>query len=160
MEGSTTPSRPCGICNSERKTVINTLLAAGRSANFIEGEMKSLGSPTKAETVTRHLNRCLGGKPPSPTSIPFNGAAKGDFAKAVRDEAMRLLEAGDLKIKANEGLWAQALLDKREEKKADRDLMVNLVRLMAGGIAPPEIIVGEFTDLTDRDDAEPLALRG
>jgi len=149
-------NRPCSICAGERKTVVNTLLAAGRSPHFIEGEMRKVGSPTKAETVRRHLARCLNGQRPGTGTIVPTGA-KGDFAQMVRDEAVRLLEAGELKVKTNDGLWAQGLIDKRAEKKADRDLLLNLTRLMVGAAPPPELIEGEWTEV---NEDTPLRLPG
>lgn len=149
--------RACSICDQERGTVINAFLAAGRSAAWIEREMRNLGSPVKGETVRKHLRECLNGKP---TNAGLRTAAEGgsvsdnpDFASAVRAEATRLLQAGKLQISASHGLKAQELIDRRAERAADRELMVQLAGLLSGAVSadpgPPEdLIEGEWTEVT------------
>jgi hypothetical protein len=159
MTDAPVAKRPCVICDTDRRTVIETLLAAGRTANFIEGQMRKLGTPTKSETILKHQRVCLAGRRPSQSLITDAAVGRTDFAGAVRDEAMRMLDRGELKIRTNDGLWAQGLLDKREEKKADRDLLLNLARLMSGTAPPPEVIVGHWEEVGN-DDPEPKQLSG
>lgn len=75
-----------------------------------------------------------------------------DFAKLVRDEAARQLREGKLKVTATHGLTAQGLLDRREERKADRDLMLNLARLLTGSapraLIEAPVVEGEYRDVT------------
>ena len=52
----------------------------------------------------------------------------------VQKRAIELLAAGDLRVTAQHGLQAQALLDRRAEKQADRDLALNMARLLSGAI--------------------------
>jgi hypothetical protein len=148
----------CGICKppAERRTVIESMLAAGRSANFIEGEMKRLGQPTKAETVTRHLRLCLKGNPVNSSLV----IGSPDFAAAVQARAQEMMDNGELKVRTQDGLAAQALLDRRAEKAADRDLMLNLARLMSGArsAVPVEVIEGTYRELTDDEVLAPNAL--
>ena len=77
-------------------------------------------------------------------SLPDN--ANTDFAVAIRAEANRLLAAGSLHVSAAHGLQAQALIDRRIEKQADRALMVQLAGLLLGGsMEPPaDLIEGEW----------------
>lgn len=139
----------CSICDSPRKAVVNAFLAAGRSAGYIEREMKTLGSPTKAETVKRHIAKCLAGNTANAT---IEANASGDFALAIRAEAARLLAAGDMKVRAEHGLQAQALLDRRAEHAANRTLLLNITRLLSGGTSTPgEVIVGEFREVAPPD---------
>jgi hypothetical protein len=141
--------RRCVICDSGRRDLIDPLLAAGRSAYFIEKTMARTGVPTKSETVLKHLHICLGDRRPSPEILAdtiIRGRA--DFAAAIRDEAMKKLEQGELKVNANHGLAAQGLLDRRADKQADRDLLMNLARLMTAA-PPPEVLVGEYEVLPD-----------
>lgn len=160
----------CGICRSDRLPVVNAFLAAGRTAQWIEREMKNLNSPTKAETVRKHLNNCLNGNaaqnaPLLEKAAGANGNAissNHDFAAAVRAEANRMLAAGDLQIRTEHGLQAQALIDRRAEKQADRRLMVEMARLLSGGAlglmsAPDDVIEGEYVDVTDQPDLNPDA---
>lgn len=151
----------CSICDSDRADIINSLLVAGRTPNFIEKHMKEMGKPTKAETVRRHLGRCLNSKPAS-AGVGPKGQVNSDFARAVRDTASKMLEDGDLRIRTEHGLTAQALLDRREEKAADRQLMTELARLMSGsrpGIEAPDdmIVVGEWVEVEDKPEQTALA---
>lgn len=171
MQGA--PGR-CGICSSDRAPIINALLAANRSGAWIETEMRRLDKPTKGETIRKHLRRCLNNDASSNAGLLQDAAAgkkvssNADFAEAVRAEANRLLAAGKLQIRTEHGLSAQALLDRRAEKRADRQLMVEMARLLSGGAAgvlsaPDEVIVGEWRSVEDQaDEADtgqhPLAL--
>jgi SRSO17 transposase len=138
---------------------VDAFLAAGRKANAIEQEMRKIGVPTKQETILKHLRVCLNNQRPDGRILTdaVVGRSKYDFATSVRDEAQRLLDAGQLKIRSSDGLWAQSLLDKREEKKADRDFLTNLALLLTGTPAPPEIIVGEWSSV---DTDQPRQLPG
>lgn len=67
-----------------------------------------------------------------------------DLAKAVRDKAKERLDKGELKPNMRDGLQAQALLDRREEKQRDRNFMLSLARLTSGATHEvPESIVIE-----------------
>lgn len=136
--------QPCSICTTSKKPVINAFLAAGRTGHWIEVQMKALGSPTKAETVRRHLERCLGGER---SNASIDTAASGDFAAAVKTEALKMLQAGQLKIRTADGLQAQSLLDRRAEHAANRTLLLNITRLLVGGEPPEDLIEGEFVVL-------------
>lgn len=138
--------RQCGVEKTGRDTVVNTLLAAGKTPTAIEREMRAVGSPMKAETVRRHLERCLGGKARNDDLVLRAAQGKGpsgDFARMVRDAAAAKLEAGELRIRTQDGIAAQALLDRREERRADRDLLLNLARLLSGG--QPVVVEGRYT---------------
>lgn len=73
-----------------------------------------------------------------------------DFAVLVQKQAVEALEAGSLRITAQHGLQAQALIDRRIEKQADRDLALNMARLLSGSIAMPPhtVIEGRAIDVT------------
>lgn len=158
-------AQACGICTSDRLPIINSMLAAGRAGNWIEREMKRLGKPTKAETVRRHLRNCLNGNPKAGAlvekgqGLPVNDE---DFAAAVRAEAQRLLTDGKLSVRTEHGLSAQALIDRRAEKQADRRLMIEMAGLLAGTRSlqgPPEdLIEGEWSEVDDDQTLAPLAL--
>lgn len=160
-------AQACGICTSDRAATINSHLAAGRSASWIEREMKRLEKPTKAETVRRHLTNCLNGNPKAgPIRERANGQSVSDedFAAAVRAEAQKLLAEGKLSVRTEHGLSAQALIDRRAEKQADRRLMLEMASLLAGTRSlqgPPEdLIEGEWREVDDDEDQTlaPLAL--
>lgn len=88
-----------------------------------------------------------------------------DFATAVRDAAHQKLKDGDVDVTVEQGLKAQAILDKREEKDADRRLALSIARMLAGQKPPPTVIIegvavidaGDMPPDEDRDD---LAMLG
>lgn len=146
--------RVCSICQSDKGQVINAFLQAGRSSAWIEREMRAMGYPVKAETIRKHLLRDLGGDPARAAIL--DKASQGDiatdnrdFAMAIRAEANRALANGTLRVTAAHGLTAQALIDRRVEKQADRALMVQLASLLTGAsIQPPEdLIEGEWREV-------------
>lgn len=148
----------CTICEGHKAEPINAFLQAGRAPYWIEGKMRELGAPTKAETIKKHLTICLSGDP-ARASLLGETAGNGkpppnlnaDFAQAIREEANKRLAAGDLRVTAAHGLQAQALIDRRIEKQADRALMVQLAALLTGGsMNPPEdLIEGEWREVPD-----------
>lgn len=158
----------CSICSSEKGPLVNSMLASGRSANFIEGEMKRLDKPTKAETVRRHLERCLNGNAKGAVVAERRAgtrAAMGDvdFATAIREEAQRLLDDGKLHVRAEHGLQAQALIDRRAERAADRQLMIQMAGLLAGGRieqVPDDLVIeGEWQEVeAEVERSAPLEL--
>ena len=155
-------AQACGICTSDRAPTINSMLAAGRAGNWIEREMKRLGKPTKAETVRRHLANCLNGNPQTAAlaeRAAGHPVSNDDFAAAVRAEAQKLLAEGKLSVRTEHGLSAQALIDRRAEKQADRRLMIEMAGLLAGtrslGGPPEDLIEGEWEEV---ETLAPLAL--
>jgi hypothetical protein len=150
----------CTVCKSEHRPQYHALKVAGLTANAMEAESRKLGKPIKAETFRRHFAECLDGMDPaSDMSLAqqVDAAAAGahtqaelDFASLVQKRAAQMLEAGELRVTASHGLQAQALLDRRAEKQADRDFSLNLARLMSGAVmmTPSEVIEGRAIDVT------------
>lgn len=119
----------------------------------IEQALKDAGHGMKRETIGKHFAICLAGRPagidPEMTAVVGDAVnssegAEHDFAVLVRDRAAELLREGHLKVTATHGLAAQALLDRRAEKQADRDLALNMARLLSGAISlpPSDVIEG------------------
>ena len=113
--------------------------------------LKSKGTAMKAETITAHFRECLDGNLPVITSENYADVQqmRGDFAILVQRKATEMLEAGTLRVTATHGLQAQALLDKRAEKAADRDVALNIARLLSGAMvpAPMKVVSGEGYDI-------------
>jgi hypothetical protein len=73
-----------------------------------------------------------------------------DLASLVRDYTFSSVESGELVPTLSEGLRAQEILDRRQEKGADRDLAMTLASILGGatvveGIATPvepELLTG------------------
>ena len=57
-----------------------------------------------------------------------------DLASLVRDYTFSAIENGELLPTLSEGLRAQEILDKRQEKGADRDLAMTLASILGGSI--------------------------
>ena len=78
-----------------------------------------------------------------------------DLAAAVRDAAKQRLENGEIRPTLRDGLAAQALLDRREEKQRDRNFMLSLARLTSGSSheVPAHIIEGSAKTVTPAIDA-------
>ena len=57
-----------------------------------------------------------------------------DLASLVRDYTFSAIENGDLLPTLSEGLRAQEILDRRQEKGADRDLAMTLASILGGSI--------------------------
>lgn len=168
-------TRPgCHICADERGPLVNAYLQAGRTAAWIERDLRARGFPTKQRTVRNHLIGCLNGDPANAAILQH--AIKGDgspgpdfspnadFAQAIRAEANKALAEGRLTITAQHGLAAQQLIDRRAEKAADRRLMVQLAGLLSGSLSledgpPADLIEAEWHEVEGESVAlAPLAL--
>lgn len=74
-----------------------------------------------------------------------------DLASLVRDYTFSAIENGELLPTLSEGLRAQEILDRRQEKGADRDLAMTLASILGGSIVvegiatpvEPELITEE-----------------
>jgi len=165
-----TPSNRCPVCKPENKAQVHTLLASGMSYTQIEVEMRAAGRPIKHETISRHVRACLGGQRPEFDEATMQAvsdigrdavtAAQLDFATLVQRKATALLADGDLRVTATHGLQAQALLDRRAEKAADRDLTLNMARLLSGAIMMTPTTVIESRAVEIREIGDGLAPEG
>lgn len=165
-----TPSNRCPVCKPQNRAQVHTLLASGMSATAIETQLRAAGRPIKQETINRHLRACLGGVVPEfdeatmqavadSSKTAMDGAAM-DFAVLVQRKATALLASGDLRVTATHGLQAQALLDRRLEKQADRDLTLNMARLLSGAIQMTPTTVIESRAVEIREIGDGLAPEG
>jgi len=67
-------------------------------------------------------------------------ATHRDLATLVRDYVFSEVETGAMAPTLSEGLRAQEMIDKRNDKTADRDLMVSLAQILGGATTTYEII--------------------
>lgn len=160
--------RTCAVERHPYFAEIIEMLANGASANSIERAMRERGKPIKRETVKGHLDFCLadGGDRQHAKALDKivkkadRGAPRAevqrDFAVAVQSKALKDLAAGHLRVSAKDGLVAQGLIDKREERAKDRAFVMDLARLLsgAGGMPPDELIDGEYVEIDE--DGVPL----
>lgn len=132
-----------------------TLSGPRRSETF-----SPLTSPPKSENAARQRRaraRQYGeDEPPTrPEDIPDDGpepevALTDDLAATVVKRTMSRLASGELKPNLRDGLIAQQLLDRREEKAADRQFMLSLAQALAGGgYSPPTQLLPATTDTPD-----------
>ena len=138
------------------------------SYSDLETETRKLGGAIKRETIGNHVRLCLGGTKPLMDDITAQTIAdmgrdattpaEIDFASLVQKRAVQLLKTGDLRVTTTHGLQAQALLDRRLEKQADRDLALNMARLLSGAIQMTPITVIESRALEITDGLAPDAV--
>lgn len=160
------PASVATTCRVEKNPVVaklvDSLIASGTTDRDIVTTLKAAGlGGVTAGSVARHRDQCRNG---SLARARFAASQRGpkDFAVLVRDEAARLLEEGDLEVTAAHGLTAQMMLDKREERSADRRLALNIARMLAGAAVPPAVIIEGVSREIDGEEYEPeeLALLG
>ena len=84
--------------------------------------------------------------------------AENDVATAIQEQALEMLANGQMRLTASNALKAQAMLDERVDRHANRELAVALARILAGAVPPPglideessaDIIEGEFLELPE-----------
>jgi len=136
----------------------------------ISAQTRTMGKAIKRETLMRHYKACLAGVKPlldDSTAQDIADAGKHaqtqaeiDFATLVQKRATLLLQSGELRVTATHGLQAQALLDRRAEKQADRDLTLNMARLLSGAIQMAPISVVEMRNVTPPELEDGLAPEG
>lgn len=156
----------CGICegDQDRRVSIDRLIAAGRSSTSVERSLKGL-YPVKGETVTKHRRHWLGVLPTADRDV-YARIAKDqgpsvDLAQLVVDEVRSSIEDGVLKPRIGDGLAAQRIVDHREERQQDRQMAIEMARLLSGGgrAAPRAIIDVTHERLPEQTTLDP-ALRG
>lgn len=138
----------CASCEHPQVREINHRIREDRPLTDISRWLASLGTPITRQALARHAKGHLG-------TIPTVGRrpVSGDFLTAVRDAAYEGLESGELTVTLKDGVRAQQLLDVRENRDADRDLVIKIAMALSGAsplqLAAPvdplnEEIEGEF----------------
>jgi hypothetical protein len=128
-----------------RARMVNDLMRKGYAAVRIADEVTESGFRVSKDAVSRHRRLCFVDETNAQAE-----ARNEDLATLVRDQARRALLSGRLQVTTKDGLMAQNLLDKREERAKDRDFMLNLAQLLSGGgrAAPQDLIEGTAIDVT------------
>jgi hypothetical protein len=147
------------ICLAPYRAQVHALRASGMTYEKMEEALGVMGHPHKRQTISLHFSGCLLGKVPmldqatAQQIADLAGSAKTqaeiDFAAMVQQRAVALMAQGQLKVTTKDGLQAQALLDRRLEKQADRELSLNMARLLSGSIAmvPTTVIEGRSVEV-------------
>jgi hypothetical protein len=159
-----TPRRKCVICEDpvRRDFVANLHL---RGYSFMRIEELSRSDPDvpsmKRETIAKHLDVCVGAprdlSPTEKRSVQRSLDRQDDVASLVQQEVIAKLKAGEARVTVQHGLQAQALLDRREERAKDRELAINLARILHISPPPPHlisarpVIEGDYERVEDDD---------
>lgn len=165
----------CSICsNPKKREQIARWHAAGvsfvemhRRTETQEWRDKGFKRGINTATISRHINRDLAGDLPGSVdartrkevtvaaakivaggdSIPTKHGLrhKDDVATLVQRIAMEKLKAGEMRVTTKDGLQAQALLDRRDEKTKDRNAGMALFKLIAAAMAPASVLPKNVT---------------
>jgi hypothetical protein len=158
--------RDCKLCRHPMAAQINKRIAAGRGGianamrwmqdNELEVPHRNTFSTHKREHMTTEFERQREAAVKTLEKQQRMVRAKsGDLAQLVRDNVFARVEEGTLEPSLSEGLRAQEMLDRRNEKGADRDLMLHLAGLLSGATTPLALlsdgttVEGEFTEIAN-----------
>lgn len=153
----------CPICAQPLAAKLaDTLLASGEPPARVAVALKDGGveriGPRRVEV---HFMECRGGDV-AVARVEGGPRQPKDLAAMVRDSAIEGLEKGELQVTIQHGLQAQQMIENRENKEKDRELMIALARVLGGAVPPPQVIIsavpyaeldsGEHDSAYDPDD--------
>ncbi len=130
----------CHVCRSPLIELINKRIASGMSDIAVSNWLKDEGAYISRITIGKHKREHMTSQHESARieaakvlkkqqgTIKF----KGDLAGLVRDQVMSLVEAGQLTPTLAEGLRAQEIIDRRQEKNSDREFTLALAGILGG----------------------------
>jgi len=130
----------CHVCRSPLVDLINRRMAQGVSDTDISSWLKQEGHYVSRITLGKHKREHLTNEHETARiqaaqvlkkqqgTIKF----KGDLAGLIRDQVMALVDAGQLTPTLAEGLRAQEIIDRRQEKHSDRELTLALAGILGG----------------------------
>lgn len=142
----------CHVCRSPLIDLINRRMAEGMSDTDISKWLKQEGQYVSRITLGKHKREHLTSEHESARiraaeiikkqqgTIKY----KGDLASLVQSQVISLVEAGHLTPTLAEGLRAQEIIDRRQEKSSDRELTLALAGILGG--AP--ILEATVVDIT------------
>lgn len=130
----------CHVCRSPLVDMINRRMVDGVSDTVISAWLKSEGHYVSRITLGKHKREHLTTQHETARIQAANilkkqqGTIKfkGDLASLVRDQVMTLVDAGHLTPTLAEGLRAQEIIDRRQEKHSDRELTLALAGILGG----------------------------
>ncbi len=130
----------CHVCRSPLIELINKRIASGMSDIAVSNWLKDEGAYISRITIGKHKREHMTSQhefarieaakvlKKQQGTIKF----KGDLAGLVRDQVMSLVEAGQLTPTLAEGLRAQEIIDRRQEKNSDREFTLALAGILGG----------------------------
>ena len=139
----------CHVCRSPLVELINKRMKDGMPDLKIAAWLKDEGYYLSRNTLGKHKREHL----TTPHEAARIEAVKKmekaqstikanhrDLATLVRDYVFSEVESGNMAPTLSEGLRAQEMLDKRNDKSADRDLVVSLAQILGGATTTYEVI--------------------
>lgn len=146
-------STGCRICADDTaRLTVNALIVAGARNDLIFDQLAATGNGYPKKDIWNHRHVCLDNSAERAQDELLMQDRRIDFAELVKREATRKLRAGKLEVTATHGLQAQALIDKREDRAADRDLMLKLGRVFSGAVGygpPADLVEGDYVDIEE-----------
>jgi len=134
----------CRICNDvSRQAFVDAQLAKGLSAPTVSKLCAEINLPTTPQVIISHRKHYV-----APITV---SAGKEDLARLIRDRVVQGVKSGALEPTVSHGLEAQRLLDAREAKTTDKEMLVTLGRLLSGAmppagfLPPPSLVVIDGT---------------
>jgi hypothetical protein len=142
----------CHVCRSPLIDLINRRMAEGMSDTDISKWLSTEGQYVSRITLGKHKREHLtteheGARIRAAEILKKQQGTikfKGDLASLVQSQVISLVEAGHLTPTLAEGLRAQEIIDRRQEKSSDRELTLALAGILGG--AP--LLEGTIVDVT------------
>lgn len=145
------PRPRCRICNNAALLpIVDTYLAKAHTAVFIRDKTSEMGFDISEDIIRKHKTHHV-------AEIDPVASKPEDLAILIRDRTIAAVKEGVLEPTIAHGLQAQALLDRRAEKTTDRQIALELARLLSGSsvtglLEPPSdlvIIEGEAEEISE-----------
>lgn len=132
----------CHVCRSPLVDLINRRMAEGMSdtdiSKWLSGEGQYVSRITLGKHKREHLTTEHEGARIRAAEILKKQQGtikyKGDLAALVQSQVISLVEAGHLTPSLAEGLRAQEIIDRRQEKSSDRELTLALAGILGGAV--------------------------
>jgi hypothetical protein len=139
--------RPCESCRHPKADIINRKLKQGVTLGDISRWLESEGHEFYLSTAAlgRHRAHVMPDEPAKRGAKPY----AGDFLELVRNRAAEAVASGEARVSVQHGLQAQAQLDARVSRNADRDLMAQIAAALTGQLPPiasADEIEGEYRE--------------
>jgi hypothetical protein len=158
----------CSICASPARLAwVAEMLRLGRSAYAIdqasrEPDARDRGiASMRYETIRRHVAHLAEEQIGTPAAADVievasprvvdprfervPGKPVEDVASLVQTRAIEGIKDGTLRVTTQHGLSAQKMLDAREDKRRDRELALNVARMLSGAMPVPDHLVINVT---------------
>ena len=157
----------CHVCRSPLIDLINKRMAQGMPDVDISTWLKQEGHYISRITLGKHKREHLTSEHESARIAAAQilkkqqGTIKykGDLASLVRDQVSQLVESGHLTPTLSEGLRAQEIIDRRQEKSSDRELTMALAGILGGSTLVEGTAVALAVD-SESERTEDLSVQG